>query len=196
MMMGKIFQEVLDTVQSKGDGGVLSCTLETSPTRLLKDGESFKNFEHRVYESRSLQEDAYLVCNEYFTIRVLSSRSGYLSLFNLGTDGTIEKVFPLYPSINNHIEANVPFVAANTKYCWSENGPATDETGRRDGMLFVLSTTENNRWITLSDLHVQLAQENSRGGLGPVHDGISSLLSRKNIFIHYISFKVLPARLS
>lgn len=135
-----------------------------------------------------------LRCSEYYTIRVVPKVSGFLTMFNLGTSGSIEKMYPLHNK-RNEVYAGVELLVAYDPSfpVWEEGGPPTKTTGFFEGLLVVI--VEQERPINVSDLHIDLIQyektAQARGDLGKESVGISFLYACDDVYIDLIEFEVI-----
>lgn len=129
----------------------------------------------------------FLRLGETYAIRITSTVSGYLYVFNLGTSGAIAKMFP-NSHVDNHVLAGVEFAVHNDflETGWYEAGPITAHLGYSECFLLILTTTPKT--IFLSDLHIDLAKETenriTRGSLGKETDGFSALFSQTDGSVH------------
>lgn len=131
---------------------------------------------------------ATLHVGQFYEIRVVPSTEGYLSLFNLGTSGAIDKMYPLAGMGDNRVLAGIEFALQER---WIEQGPTSAVYGLTEVLLFVL--TETKREVRLGDLHIDLMNRMlaSRGSLGKESDGYASLMQERGVWMDIMEFKVV-----
>ncbi|MCF7945060.1 MAG: DUF4384 domain-containing protein [Spirochaetia bacterium] len=145
------------------------------------------------------RDTPYLKIGEEYTIRLFSHRSGYVHVFNLGSSGSVEKMFPSGGGLGksaNHIAADIPLIISNYSgnTGWEEMGPESAAAGNPEGILVVL--TKDDVTLREHNLHIDLnryAAKGTRGGLGKESQGISELYSKpeEEIAFGYYAFEVL-----
>jgi hypothetical protein len=149
---------------------------------------------------REKRDTPYLNIGEEYTIRLFSHRSGYVHVFNLGSSGSVEKMFPNTAGVPgksaNRITADIPLLVSNFSgnTGWEEMGPESAVAGNPEGLLVVLTKDD----VTLHEQHLhidlnQYAAKGTRGGLGEESQGISELYSKpeEEIAFGYYAFEVL-----
>ena len=116
------------------------------------------------------------------TLRLKSARAGYLTLFNLGTDGCVSKVFPCaaFGTTQNHIEANrvysLPGALMSEENLpdglWVETGPASSLNGLPERIVTVLTDEP----VELGeDCFGDVRKFATRGGFDAIEESVSSV---------------------
>jgi hypothetical protein len=150
---------------------------------------------------REKRDTPYLNIGEEYSIKLFSQRSGYVHVFNMGSSGTVEKMFPntgVPGKPANRITADIPLLVSNFSgnTGWEEMGPESAAAGNPEGLLVVL--TKDDVTLHEQNLHIDLnryAAKGTRGGLGIESQGISELYSKpeEEIAFGYYAFEVLKA---
>lgn len=116
------------------------------------------------------------------TLRLRSGRAGYLTLFNLGTSGTVSKVFPCaaFGTTQNYIEANRVYSLPGELMSeenlpdglWVETGPASSRNGLPERVVAVLTDEP----VELGeDCFGDVCKYATRGGFEVIEESISSV---------------------
>jgi hypothetical protein len=193
VIMAKIREEIIAEVGKMKKSQTLTCSVDVfaqGGSRAVvtycmdDDGATLeKNYDW----DRKEGDSPFLRLGETYTIKIKSTVSGYLHVFNLGTSGAIAKMFPK-SLVDNYVHAGVEFYVLNEFFetNWYENGPITASTENSECFLLILTTAPKT--IYLSDLHIDLAKETddriTRGSLGKETDGFSDLYSRTDGSVH------------
>jgi hypothetical protein len=67
---------------------------------------------------------SYLIGSDFLEMAVSSSKSGFLTIFSVGSSGTIYQLFPNQYDNDNRISANTPLQLPSSKWQIRANGPA------------------------------------------------------------------------
>ncbi len=115
-----------------------------------------------------------LVVGEELVIKLQSPVDGYLSLFNLGTSGSVNRIFP-------GSTAQPLFISGGQWYAipgpgfeisnWIEKGPTTEDRGFKEQILAVILAQP--KVLTEHDLHTDIPLARTRGM--NISEGISDL---------------------
>jgi hypothetical protein len=207
--MVNIRKEILDEVRNRLRNDLFRCEVTVctrSKTQKLIRGIAYDYTvsgmktdipEGSEHEKRDFP---YVKIGEWFTINLFSRRSGYVHVFNLGSSGSVKKMFPAGAGVSgkaaNRITADIPLLVSNYfgNPDWEEKGPDSTVAGNPEGLLFVL--TKNDITLHEQHLHIDLNRyvaKGMRGGLGDESQGVSDLYSKpeEEVVFGYYKFEVM-----
>jgi hypothetical protein len=194
--MRHIRQMIVEQVEKLGQSGLSRCTVQVFTPCGSRGVTYTKDDDWGATllgsDQRAQHELPVIRKNESYRIRIVPKIDGYLSLFNLGTSGSVDKLFPNSNEVENRVVSGVEFVVKNdsAEHRWHEGGPLTADHGLTEILLFII--TETKREVKLSDLHIDLLGTafGSRGSLGKESDGIASIYSESGIHMDLMEFEV------
>jgi hypothetical protein len=148
-----------------------------------------------VGSEREKHDTPFLSIGEEYKITLHAKRNGYVHVFNFGSSGAIDKMFPIGDGPSNAITVDIPLEVSNysTDVGWEELGPNSSSSGKREGILVV--ETKERIELSEGDLHFDLIGAKSpmtRGDLGNESTGISDLYSKPDdeVFFAYYEFEI------
>ena len=173
------FHSVMQELRSSADEGVV-LSLEV---KRASDGFATRDLVPMLQRHDSGKRKGVLRIGDKMTLRLKSPRSGYLTLFNIGTSGRVSKIFPhpAFGTTQKRIDAGRVYMLPGELMpadvlpdgVWKETGPLSQLNGLPESVVAIVTDTP-------VDLDEQCFGAGSRmltrGGFAAVEESISSIL--------------------